>query len=97
MHHVDSVAVGIVSRDTSLASATHSNQKVRFKSFVRFLNKCCLEKDPFLTNFVRSHHNVVVLAFAHSIRCNEHGKTTKYTLLAVTLKDAIGDVVKNFR
>ena len=38
-----------------------------------------------------------MLAFAHSIRCNEHGKTTKSTLLSGTVKSTISDVAKTCR
>ena len=96
-----SVTAGLISRETSLVSPTHSNQECRFKRLVRFLKKCGLEKDPFLTEFSRSHKNTIILAFALSIRCNGYGKTTKSNLLAGTIKSPIGDVAKtimeNFR
>ena len=54
MNTMDSVTAGLVASDTSLASAMHYKQEVRFKRFIRFLKKYGLEKDPFLTNFSRS-------------------------------------------
>ena len=38
-----------------------------------------------------------MIAFAHSVRFNEHGKTTKSALLVGTVKSIIGDVAKTFR
>ena len=97
MNLLASVTRGLVARDTARASATHSDQNVQFKRFVIFLNKYGLGKDPLITKFRRSHHNGIMLALAHSIRCNEHGKITKYTKLAGTVKATIGDLSKTFR
>ena len=56
-----SVTAGLISRETSLVSPTHSNQECRFKRLVRFLKKCGLEKDPFLTKFSISQNNTIML------------------------------------
>ena len=97
MHIMASVTAGLFSIDTALASSTHSNKKVGFNSFVRFLNKCGFEKDPLLTKFSRSQKNTITLDFAHSIRFNEHFKTTKSALISGTVKPTIGDVKNTFR
>ena len=65
--------------------------------FVIFLKKFVLEKEPFLANFRRSQNNEIMFASAHLIRCNEHGKTTKSTLLTGTVKSTTGDVAKTLR
>ena len=65
--------------------------------FVIFLKKFVLEKEPFLANFRRSQNNEIMFASAHLIRCNEHGKTTKSTLLTETVKSIIVDVGNTFR
>ena len=97
MYLMYSVTTGLVARGTSFASDTHFNQECWCKRFVRFFKKCGLEKDPLLTKFSISQQNAIMLDFAQLIRCNEHGKTTKSTLLVGTFKAAIGYVAKTFR
>ena len=97
MHRIASVTMGLVSRGTALASATHLKQERRFKRFIIFLKKCALDKDPVLSKFSRNWQNAIMLVFVHSFRCNEHGKKTKSNLLAGTFKSTIGDVAKTSR
>ena len=65
--------------------------------FIIFLKKFGLEKNPFFTKFSRSPQNIVMYHILLWIRCNEHGKTTKSTLLTETVKSVIVDVGNTFR
>ena len=94
---LDCIDAGVDAAKQGVNSQTLAQQSSSFRQFRQFLEKGNINNDVFLDNFTSPQRQLIIAGFAHTIRENLVGRTSKTTLLGSTVSSAVSNVVQAFR
>jgi hypothetical protein len=94
---MDCIHAGIAASERGIAAQTLAKQHRSVSRFTQFLAACGIRDNPFLDGFTQEQRILILSGYAHHVRQNRHGSTSKDRLQGTTVSAAISDVVQTFR
>ena len=90
------INAGVAAAKEGVTTETQTKQSSSFRRYQDFLEAGGIV-DPFLSHLSSPQRQLVMSGFAHSIRQNYNGSTSKHRLLSGTVQTAVSHVVQTFR